>query len=328
MQRRALFAALLATPALATPALAPAALAQVLDRPARIIIGFPPGGSLDLVARLYAEQLRGRYAPQMLVESRSGAGGRLAVEAVKAAAPDGATMLITPASVMTLHPHIFPQQMRYDAAADFIAVTALCDIAFALVVAPGHPARDAAGFVQWAQAQPGPISYGLPSAGSSAHFAGMRMAETLGVRMTDVPYRGTAPILTDLMGGQIPAAVLPLGGVPPLHREGRVRILGVTASRAMGSMPDVRSFAEQGWRDLVVEEWFGLFLPARSPAPLVAALHAAALAAAATPAVRNGLARVDYAAATTPPGVLAQRLAAEHAQWGEQVRRTGFKLEE
>ncbi len=133
---------------------------------------------------------------------------RLNRRALLAASADGTTMLVTPSGVLTLHPHLFPAQIRYDSLVDFAPVTPLCEVSFALAVLPGHPARDVAGFVAWAKAQ----------------------------------------------GGQIQAAVPPLGGVPPLHRDGRVRILGVTAARPLGTLPDVRTFADQGWRDVVVRD--------------------------------------------------------------------------
>lgn len=322
--RRALLAApaLLAQPARGQPSPTP------LDRPARIVIGFPPGGSVDVVARLYAEALRGRYAPHVVVESRPGAGARLGMDAVRSATPDGSTMLLTPAGGFILHPTLFPQTVKPEPEAELAPITTVCALPFALVLAPGHPARDIAGFIAWAKAQREPVSYGLPSAGSMAHFTGMQIGRTLGLGLNPVPYRGSAPALSELMGGHIPMVVIPLGGVPGLHREGQVRILATTAPGPLASLPGVQSFAAAGYPDLAIEEWFGLFLPARAPAATQAALHQAMLDAAATPALREGLARIEYTPLTMDSAALLARIKRERAHWAQVIHDAGFKVEE
>ena len=322
--RRALLSApaLLAQPARGQQSPTP------LDRPARIVIGFPPGGSVDVVARLYAEALRGRYAPHVVVESRPGAGARLAMDAVRSATPDGSTMLLTPAGGFILHPTLFPQTVKPEPEAELAPITTVCALPFALVLAPGHPARDIAGFIAWAKAQREPVSYGLPSAGSMAHFTGMQIGRTLGLGLNPVPYRGSAPALSELMGGHIPMVVIPLGGVPGLHREGQVRILATTAPGPLASLPGVQSFAAAGYPDLAIEEWFGLFLPARAPAATQAALHQAMLDAAATPALREGLARIEYTPLTMDSAALLARIKRERAHWAQVIHDAGFKVEE
>ena len=315
--------ALLAAPAL----LARPARAQ-LDRPARIIIGFPPGGSVDVVARLYAEALRGSYAPHVVVESRPGAGARLAMDAVRSAAPDGSTMLLTPAGGFILHPTLFPQSVKPEPEEELTPITTVCALPFALVVPPNHPARDIAGLIAWARAQREPISCGLPSAGSISHFAAMQIGRTLGLNLNAVPYRGSAPALAELMGGHIPMVVIPLGGVPGLHREGQVRILATTAPGPIASLPGVQSFAATGYADLAIEEWFGLFLPARTPPALQATLHQAMRAAAATPALQEGLAKIEYTPITMDSPALLARIRRERAHWAQVIHETGFKVEE
>ncbi len=315
--------ALLAAPAL----LALPARAQ-LERPARIIIGFPPGGSVDVVARLYAEALRGTYAPHVVVESRPGAGARLAMDAVRTAAPDGSTMLLTPAGGFILHPTLFPHSVKPEPELEVAPITTVCALPFALVVPPGHPARDIAGFIAWAKAQREPISCGLPSAGSISHFAAMQIGRTLGLNLNAVPYRGSAPALSELMGGHIPMVVIPLGGVPGLHREGQVRILATTAPGPLASLPDVPSLAAAGYPDLAIEEWFGLFLPARTAPDTQTALQAAMRSAAATPALREGLAKIEYTPITMDSAALLARIKRERAHWAQVIHDTGFKVEE
>jgi tripartite-type tricarboxylate transporter receptor subunit TctC len=299
-----------------------------LDRLARTVIGFPPGGSSDTVARLYAERLRGAYAPQVVVENRAGAGGRLALEAVKAARPDGATLVQTPASMLTVYPHIYQRTMRYDALVDFVPVTPVCFFPFALTVRADHPAKSFPEFVEWAKRQPGDVPYAGPAAGAVPHFLGVQMARALGLRLTHVSYRGGAPALQDLISGQLPMVLLVAGEVAEFHRSGQVRILAVSSPERMPRLPDLPTFAELGQPDLTAEEWFGVLLPAQTPAPLVEGLHRAIAAAAAAPELQEALARLEYRAATSSPQAFAERIRAERERWRPVVQESGFKAEE
>ncbi|UFN47186.1 hypothetical protein LPC08_14235 [Roseomonas sp. OT10] len=325
LSRRAGLTAALA--AAMTP-LATALAAPALDKVSRLIIGFPPGGSSDTVARLLAERLRNAYAPQVIVENRSGAGGRLAVETVKAAAPDGTTILQTPESILTLYPHIYPRTVRYDALADFVPVTPVCAFSFGFAVRADHPARDLKGFADWVKAQGGSAPFASPAAGSAPHFLGVQLAQGLGITLNHVPYRGTAPALQDLLAGQIPAVMCVLGEVTELYRAGQLRILGITAPERLPRLPDLPTFAELGQPTLTADEWFGLLVPARTPAPLVEGLHQAVAAAAARPDFKEALDKLEYRALTTTPAAFAERLRQERDRWGPIVRESGFKGEE
>jgi tripartite-type tricarboxylate transporter receptor subunit TctC len=221
-----------------------------LDRLARTVIGFPPGGSSDTVARLYAERLRGGYAPQVVVENRAGAGGRLALEAVKAARPDGTTLVQTPASMLTVYPHIYPRTLRYDALTDFVPVSPVCTFPFALTVRADHPAKTFPEFVDWAKGQGGAVPFASPAAGAVPHFLGVQMAKALGLQLTHVPYRGAAPAIQDLIGGQIPMVLVVAGEVTEFHRTGQARILAVSSPERMSRLPDLPTFAELGQPDL------------------------------------------------------------------------------
>lgn len=204
--------------ALAAAPLVPAA-ATTLDRTARIVIGLPPGGPYDTLARLLAEQLRGRWAPQVLVENRPGASVRLAVEAVKAALPDGTAVLLTPLPVMTLTPAAMPRTTRYDPLADFAPVATVGVTRFSWLVRADHPARDLPGFLAWARARGG-ATFAPPVVGAPQHLIGLAVSQRSGVPLTAVPYRGAAPALQDLLGGQIDSYVGVLGDGIPAARGG------------------------------------------------------------------------------------------------------------
>lgn len=323
ISRRAAFG--LATAALALPALP--ARAQTVSRNARVVIGFPAGGSSDIVARLYAERLRGIYAPSLIVDGRVGAAGRIAVEHVRDAEKDGTAYLQTPASMLTLQPHVFPREVRYDALTDLIPVSTVCTFPFALAVPASHPARDFAQFVAWARAQTGEIPFASPAAGSAPHFLGIMLGNAIGARMTHVPYRGAVPAVQDLIGGRLPVFVGVLGDVSPQHGQG-ARMLAITADARNPKYADVPTFRELGHPALSKDEWFGALLPAGTPAAIVQGLHAAITRVARMPEMIAALERLEFSPTTSAsPQAFADRIRQERAEWGPVVRESGFQPE-
>lgn len=303
------------------------AFAQAVNRTARTIIGFPAGGSSDIVARLYAERLRGAYAPQVVVENRSGAAGRIAMETVKAAEPDGTTWVQTPASMATLQPHVFPREVRYDALTDFIPVSTVATFPFALCVPMGHPARTLQEFIAWGRAQTGEVAWASPAAGAAPHFLGILFAQAAGIRMTHVPYRGAVPAVQDLVAGRLPMFLGVLGDVSPQHGAG-LRMLALTSETRNPRFPDVPTFAEQGQPRLTNEEWFGVLLPANTPAALVTALHQGIVAAAQQAELRAALERLEFSTVvSTSPRNFAERIRREREARGAIVRESGFQPE-
>ena len=220
----------------------------------------------DLVSRPLAEKLRGRYAANVLVESKVGAGGRLAAEFVKRANPDGLTILQIPASIMVLYPHIY-KSLNYDPLTDFVPVTTTATYTYSFTASTALPAeiRTVVEFVAWARANPGKSSYGIPATGSALHFAGMMLRRATGIEFTAVPYRGGAPLLTDMLAGIIPVSFNVIGEVAPHVRAGKLRALAVTSPQRSPFLPDVPTMVEQGFTDIALQEWLGWFLPARTP---------------------------------------------------------------
>lgn len=296
---------------------------------AAIVSGFPAGGMGDNVARPIAEKLRGRYASSLTVDARTGAGGRIAVDYVKRAAPDGLTILQVPSSPMVLYPHTY-KKLNYDPLVDFAPVCTTVTYAFSFTAGPGLPAeiRTVEDYVRWARANPKLATYGVPAAGSALHFAGMLLQKAAGIEMTSVPYRGGAPLLNDVVGGQVPVSFNVVGEVMPYVRSGKLRSLAVTSAARSPFLPDVPTLVEQGYKDIAVEEWLGWFLPARTPKATVDALNRQVREALSAPDYIAQLATYGLQPVHQSPEDFAKRVRADYDRWGPIVRATGFTAED
>lgn len=325
MQRRQFIAGAAGLAALGP--LSPAA-AQATGN-AFIVSGFPAGGMGDNVARPLAERLRGRYAPAVLVETKVGAGGRIAIEHVKRATPDGLTILQIPSSPMTLYPNTY-KKLNYDPVADFIPVTSTVTYSFVLTAGPGLPAeiRTLADFLKWAKAHPKQASYGIPAAGSALHFTGMMLQKAAGVDLTAVAYRGGAPLLADVIGGQVPVSISVLGEVMPHIRSGKLRGLAVSSAQRSPFLPEVPTFVEQGFKDIAVQEWLGWFVPAHTPLEQVNKLNALVREGLQAPDYVEALAKVGLQPMHQSPEEAARLLRADLARWNPIVKATGFSAED
>jgi tripartite-type tricarboxylate transporter receptor subunit TctC len=309
---------------LGTPARAQAA---VLER-AIIFAGFAPGGTVDVTARRVAEKLRDTYAKTVQVENRTGAGGQIALSALKAAPADGGTIVCTPMSMLGIYPHTY-KKLPYDPVADFMPVSQAVHFDFGFGVGPMVPASvtNLAQFVAWVKANPGGANFGSPAAGSQPHFVAELFSRAAGLDLRHVPYRGTQPAIADLMGGQVASVTGPAGEFLPHLSTGRVRMLATSGSARNKFMPSVPTYAEQGFKDIVHSEWFGFFVPAKTPNDLVARLSTAIRAALATPDTIEGLAQMGLEARGTTPGDLAALLKRDTERWGPLVKTIGFTAE-
>lgn len=293
---------------------------------ARVLVGFPPGGSTDNVARRLAEKLRGTYAANVLVENKPGAGAQIAVTAAKEAAPDGATLLLSPPAPFTVYPHTY-RKLPYTPE-DVQAVSMVCTFPFAFAIGPAVPesVRNIPDFVAWVKANPGKGSFGSPASGSTPHLMGSLLGQLAGVELTHVGYRGDGPGLQDLMGGQLPAYATVLGSYLPQMKSGRLRLLAVSGPTRSAFAPDIPTFREQG-HALDMTEWFGVFVPARTPAAAAQRAGDAVRAAVLQPDFVRGLAEFGMTAQGSTAQELAQRVRAENAQWRDNVKRIGFTAE-
>jgi tripartite-type tricarboxylate transporter receptor subunit TctC len=300
---------------------------EVVGKLTRMIVGFAPGGSSDVVARLIADQMKG-YASTMIIDNRPGAGGRIAMEVAKTSAADGSAMVLTPASMIVLYPHLY-KPLGYDPLRDFIAVTTVCAFPFVVSAGPMVPGevKTLADFVAWCKANPRLASYGTSGAGSMLHFAGMMLARAANFEFTHVPYKGASPALQDLLGGQVASTVGVLGIALPHIQSGKLRALATSGAERSPFLPDVPTLKEAGYPGLEIVEWQGLFVPARTPPAIVDELNRAVRAALATSEVRAGLGKQAFDVGGTSPAEFARLVQADIERWGPIVRESGFTPE-
>ena len=295
----------------------------------RILVGFPAGGSVDVSARRVAEAWRGRLAETVLVEQRVGAGGRLAITALKDAPADGGTLLMSPSSMFTIYPHVY-RKLAYKPDTDAIAVSPIANATCGFGVGPMVPAsvKTLSDFVAWAKAHPEQSAYATPAAGAMPHFLGDQFKRAAGITLTHVPYRGAAPGLQDLMGGQIASGCFILGDFLPHLPGGRLRILGVTDHERSRFAPEVPTFTEQGFKGIIGVETYGLFLPPKTPASIVDKMSDLVRVALREKQVVEGLAKLGFEPLAMTPADYARRLAAERVQWGPIVQASGFSSDD
>jgi tripartite-type tricarboxylate transporter receptor subunit TctC len=319
IHRRHLIAALASSPL--------AARAQ--GQPPRILVGFPAGGSVDTTARRFAEFARGKLAETVLVEQRVGAGGRIAIAGLKDAAPDAQTLLLSPSSMFTIYPHAY-KRLAYNPVTDIIPVAPLALSTCGFGVGPTVPAtvKTLAQLADWLKVNPDKAAYASPAAGAMPHFLGNQFEHAAGLKLTHAPYRGAAPGMQDLMGGQIASGCFSIGDFLPHLASGRVRLLGVTDKTRSRFAPDVPTFEEQGFKGIVGVETYGLFVPAKTPQAAVDRLAEVARAAVREPGVVEALGKLGFEPLALPPADYAKRLVAERDYWGPVVKASGFSSDD
>ena len=305
------------------------AWAQALEQ-VKIINGFPAGGTADATSRRVADKLGGTAYTKNggVVENKTGAAGRIAVEAVKNAAPDGATLLLTPYSMMSLYPHIYAK-LSYDPVKDFAPVTIASSLTHGLAVGPLVPdsVKTVKDYLAWAKANPKDASYGSPAAGSTPHFLGALLGLNNNVELKHIPYRGSIPGVADMLGGQLASMFTPHGDFLANHKAGKIRILATSGPKRSPFVPEVPTFVESGFPDLVVEEWFGFYAPARTPANVIANANAAINAALKDKSLIDSLAIQGLIPVGSTPEEMARSQRAEYERWGPLIKRIGFTAE-
>lgn len=290
-------------------------------KPLKILVGYPAGGAVDVVARQVAEEMR-VLGYNAIVENKTGAAGQLATEAMLAAPADGSTVVVMPGGNATIFPHVYPN-LRYSMA-DLKPLASVCSFTFALGVGPGTPAKTLKEFVDWAKANPGKASYGTPGAGTAMHFMGVMFGRLAGIDFQHVPYRGGAAAMTDVLGGNIPALATTLPNLVTHHKSGKLRILGFSGDQALPGLPGVSTFKQLGYPDLVISEVFGLFASSKTPAPIVAELEKAMLMAAKSPRLVAAIEKLEFDSAVLNSADLSRQLKADFERWGPVIKATGY----
>jgi tripartite-type tricarboxylate transporter receptor subunit TctC len=291
-----------------------------------VVVPFPPGGPTDVLGRVLGQSLGETFGQTVVVDNKVGAAGNIGVDQVAKAAPDGYTIGIVPAGNVAVNPTLFPN-LPYKAA-DLAPVTMLATVDNVLVVnAETVPARTMKELLDLAANKPGALSYASPGAGSQAHLAGALLELSTGVQLLHVPYRGIAPAVNDLVGGQVSMMFAPLQTALPHIRSGKLRASGIASQKRSPLLPDLPTIAEQGVANFEAVSWYALMVPAGTPADIVDKLSAATMRFLALPDTRAKLAAQGMDAAGGSPQDLAATIRSETARWSEVVRKQNIKPE-
>lgn len=292
----------------------------------KIVYPFAAGGGGDALCRLLAQHIAPVLDRNVIVENRTGGDGLIGIRAVKGASPDGNTILVTTGPTMYLLPMV-ETTPSFDAAKDFVPVSQVARFEFCVFVGKAVPAevKDFKQFVGWLKANPDNATFGVPSNGTIPHFTGSRLEQALGIKLTRVAYRGSAPIINDLVGGHMPFAISTLTDAIPQHRAGNVRVLAVGSAQRSPFLPEAPTLKESGV-DLVADGWYGMWLPAGAPVEFAKRLSEAAATALARPEVKEKLDAIGLIAVGSTPEGLTQELAANTAFWQPIVKATGYRI--
>ncbi len=300
---------------------APTARAQT-NEPVRIIFPFAAGGSGDGLARLMAEHLRTALNQPVIVENRTGAQGRIGVQAVKAAAPDGKTILLTPIAPVSIYQHVY-KALAYDPIKDFEPISQVATFDFAIGVGPQVPAKTLKELVEWVKANPTLGSYGTPAAGTLPHFFAVSFARAANLDLRHVGYRGSAAALTDLIGGQIPIVVTTTSDLLENHKSGRIRILATSDHARSPFLSDIPTFKESGYA-IQGTSWYAFFAPAGTPADAIERLNKGLVDALRKQEVRDRLLAFGLIPTGTSAAELGRIQKADSELWAPAVKASGF----
>lgn len=311
--------------ALAHPLAHTKAQAQGLPERATILAGFAPGGTVDVTARRVADKLRDVLAKSVVVENRTGAGGQIALSGLKTSTADGLTLLVTPMSMLGIYPHTY-KRLPYDPVADFQPVSQAVRFDFGFAVGPMVPAsvKTLPEFIAWCKANPKDANFGSPAAGSVPHFVAELFGRAAGVDLKHVPYRGTQPAISDLIGGTVAAVSGPVGEFLQHLAGGKVRLLATSGAARSRFAPNVPTYAEQGFKDIVFDEWFGFFMPAKVPAEALNRAANAIRSALVAPDLVDALAQMGLEARPSTPAELAALLKRDSERWAPLIKAIGF----
>jgi tripartite-type tricarboxylate transporter receptor subunit TctC len=295
------------------------------SRPIKLVVGFAAGGSTDIVARIVAKEMAAQLGQSVIVENKPGASAVIATDTVAKAAPDGYTLCFCTLGAMVILPMI--QKVPYDAMKDLVPVTHVADQPFVVVVRSSLGVNTLKDFVAKARANPGKVTFGSPGVATPSHLTGELLAQATGTHLTHVPYKGDAPAIQDMLGGQIDSMMLSAIGVEPLLKAGSVKALAVSSATRLKSLPDVPTIAESGYPGFQTNNMQAIFAPAGTPPDVIRKLNAAAVAALKTPEAVERIAGQGLIIVADTPEALAKTMKDETARWGAIVKKLNLRNE-
>ena len=306
----------------------PSAIAQSAypAKPVRLVVPFPPGGTTDILARAVAQKLSEAWGQQVVVDNHPGAGGNIGSDIVAKAAPDGYTLLMGTVGTHAINPSLYAK-MPYNHVKDFAPVILVAGVPNVLVVNPSVPAQSVQELIAYAKANPGKLNFASSGNGTSIHLSGELFKTMTGTQMTHVPYKGSAPALTDLVGGQVQLMFDNLPSSLAFIKAGKLRALAVTSAARSTALPDVPTLAESGLPGFEASSWFGVLAPAGTPHDIVSKLNGAIAAWLASPEARDNLAAQGAIAAGGSPDAFARHIDAETAKWAKVVKASGAHID-
>jgi len=307
------------TALLLSTALVAAAPAWAQEKITRLIVAFPPGGPVDFVARTIAEQLGKELNQRVIIDNKPGANGAIGAQSVAQSAPDGMTLWLSSVGAVAINPVLY-DKLAYDMQRDFVPVSLVVNNDELLVVNPSNPAKDAAEFVANAKKSSQPVAIASSGIGSIPHLAMEQLADATKANLLHVPYKGAAPAITDLLGGQVAAFFGDVPGLLPHVQSGKLRAIGIAATKRHPLLPEVRTLAEQGLPGVDTNNWYALFAPAKTPPAVINALNEAVRRTLATPAISEKLRASGAVPSASSPQELAAMLKRDTEKWGALVK--------
>jgi tripartite-type tricarboxylate transporter receptor subunit TctC len=305
------------------------ALAAFPDKPIRVVIGFPAGGPLDQHARLLSDRLQAVLGQPVLIDYKSGAGGTVGAQEVMKAAPDGYTLMLANTGVMVINPGLY-SKLPYNTVRDFTPIARTAMQPLALLVNPKVPANSLKEFMDYARTRPGQVNYGSAGNGGISHLVPEMFKSATGLFMVHIPYRGSAPAFTDLMGGQVQFMAESIPQAASYHKQGKVKALAVTSSERSAALPDIPTIEQAGgpaMKGFDASSWFGLLAPAGTPADIVNRIQQEAAKALGTPAMKEKLLAQGAIPSGNTPQQFTAFINAEHKKWAQVVKASGAKVD-
>jgi len=299
------------------------------DKPTiRILMGLPPGGGTDSIARYIADKLREQLGQPVIIESRVGVGGRLAADALMTANPDGLTYMIAPNATPTFQTLVFGQQIKWNIWRDFAPVAGLVSYPLGMAVNADLGVKNVKEFVQWVKANPGKASFGTPGTGGQNHFLGVQFSKVAGIDLPMTPYKGTPPMITDLLGGHVPSGISLMDELIKHQKSGKLRVIGIFSDKRSELMPDIPTFGEQGFPVSSGDAWTAMWAPAKTPQSELIRVQTALQKILANPQVKEYLmTRLAVVPHFRNAEEMAKLQREELATWEPIIKSSGFKPE-